>query len=84
MTKDEFMEKYGDVEVTFARYHKYVFTYQADLGDGYLLIVNTGGDADDVYDDMVIADWPETVRSLEPFSGSMGVGSEEIDKFSDI
>jgi hypothetical protein len=71
MTYDEFIEKYGDVVVTFSSYYKYCFRYKAVLENDCQLIVEIGGDADDIYRLEVMAGDSYTVSELQPNGGWM-------------
>jgi len=83
MTKEEFMEKYGDVEVTFSYYYKYVFHYTGTLEDGSSIEVEYGGNPDDIYRFEACVGDVETVRGLEPFSGGVYKDYQEIEGFYD-
>jgi len=50
--KDEFLKKYGEVEVTFSEYYKFSFSYRGKIGD-IDLYVSFGGSAEDIYRDTV-------------------------------
>lgn len=83
MTKAEFYEKYGEVEVMFESYYKYEFTYQADLPDGKTIVVTYGGDGDKIYRHGVTA-WEEVkISVLRPFSGNVYDGGNSIEEFYD-
>lgn len=47
--RDEFLEKYGDVLVTFSSYYKYCFTYRGVMPDGSDLICHKGDSIDSIY-----------------------------------
>ncbi len=83
MTRAEFYKKYGEVEVTFRSYYKYVFVYEATLPDGSCLSVSYGGDSDTVYHHEASNTGKERVGSLQPFSGSVYKDSEEVEGFYD-
>lgn len=65
MSYEEFIEKYGDIEVTFSSYYKYYFRYSAVVEDGNELIVEIGGDADDIYRMTVGSNDSATIRDLD-------------------
>ena len=44
-----FFQKYGDIKVKFASYHKYVFTFEGVTEEGDTLKILAGGDSDDIY-----------------------------------
>ena len=83
MTKQEFVDKYGDVKVRFSRYYKYVFTFRADLGDGKTLTCDIGGGADDIYKVEVVPDCDETVAGLDPLAGSVWKDHKQIEGYYD-
>ena len=50
MTKIEFLEKYGEVELYFTNYYKFPsFTFAGEAEDGTLITACYGGSSDDVY-----------------------------------
>lgn len=83
MTRADFYEKYGDVEVVFTSYYKYTFTYVATLPDGKRLTVGYGGNHDDIYRFDVSANKPVSVSQLQPYMGSVYQGTEEVEGFYD-
>lgn len=83
MTRKEFIEKYGDNVVKFSSYYKYSFNYAAELKDGIKLMVSIGGNADEIYREEVTRDGLETVRGLDPYSGSISKNGETIESFYD-
>lgn len=46
MTYKEFMNKYGNVEVVFKQYYKYVFTFENKEKD---IQISCGGDSSEIY-----------------------------------
>jgi hypothetical protein len=83
MTKEDFIEKYGEVKVKFSSYYKYTFSFSGELSDGGKICVSYGGCSDDIYRYEVSADYEETVKSVYPCSGSVYKDGEEIDSFYD-
>ena len=81
MTKDEFMKKYGHIEVKFSHYYKYVFTFGGTLPDGSKINVEYGGNSDDIYRFEASTDGTETVGGLDPFSGVIYNDGKEIEGF---
>lgn len=49
MDYTEMLKLYGDVQMTFASYYKYSFTYKGMTADGKELMAFVGGGADDIY-----------------------------------
>lgn len=84
MTRAEFYAKYGDVEVTFTSYYKYTFTYAATLPDGKRLTVGYGGSHDEIYRHEVSASLAEKVSSLQPYTGAVYEGTDEVEGFYDF
>ena len=74
MTREEFYEKYKDVEFKFHNYYKYDFYFI-----GYYLeqqvTIYVGGNPDEIYRLDVTADCIETISSLEPYYGYCGEDS---------
>jgi hypothetical protein len=69
MTKEEFIEKYGEVKVKFSSYYKYTFNYIGTLPDGNVISVDCGGNADYIYRYEVVPDMEESVSSIDPYAG---------------
>lgn len=84
MTRQEFIEKYGDVKVKFSSYYKYTFTYTGTLPDGSTISIGYGGSADHIYRYEVGPDKEESVRFVYPYTGAVydKVG-QVIDEFYD-
>lgn len=83
MTREEFIEKYGSVIVSFESYYKYTFTYKADLEDGKVISVSYGGNGDEIYRHETSRDARITVRDLGPYAGAVYVNGLETDSFYD-
>lgn len=71
MTKEKFIEKYGDILVTFTDYYKYTFTFKGTTRDGKTIVVDVGTDSDSIYRFEVAAGVPKTIRDLDPYSGQV-------------
>jgi len=63
----EFIEKYGDEEVSFRSYYKYTFSFTSENG----LTVYVGGNHDDIYRLCVEANKKYKISELEPSSAYM-------------
>lgn len=74
LTREEFLEKYGNVEVKFDYYYKYEFMFVGEV-NGTPIKVGIGGTADDIYRMDVSFDETSTVRALGPFKGECGEDS---------
>lgn len=83
MTREDFYTKYGDVYVNFDSYYKFTFTYKSKLEDGSIITIDVGGNSDDIYRFNVYADEPETIKSLQPYSGVVSFEGKEVDSFYD-
>ena len=82
ITKEKFLEKYGNFQVKFQSYHKYVFTYNAVCpGDRNFMVIETGGDPDDIYAHDVEPESYQTVRSLDPRRGVVYRSGELVEHF---
>ena len=75
ITKKEFDELYGDVEVEFVSYYKYTFVFAGDTPDGLRVSLSVGGCADDIYRMDVAAGVKEKVRDI--YATYAGVYSED-------
>ena len=80
MTKSEFYEKYGDVEVTFVGYSKNNYSYHATLPDGNILCCEYGGwwVANDLYRHNVN---PRTINNLQPHSARVYKNKLEVESY---
>jgi hypothetical protein len=83
ITRDEFYEKYGDVEVTFSSYYKYTFEYAATLDDGKRIVVSYGGNSDEIYRHEVSSGSTEIISALGPYAGDVYECGECIEGFYD-
>ncbi len=84
MTKNEFIEKYGDVKVKFSYYYKYTFNYIGSLPDGSKISVGYGGNADEIYKYEVVSNTEETVSNVDPYTGAvLNANGQLIDEFYD-
>ena len=83
MTKEEFIEKYGDVEVSFSSYYKFTFTYKAILEDGSTVFVDFGANSEDIYRHEVTSTGVETIKALDPYAGSVYKDGIEVESFYD-
>lgn len=70
MTRNQFLDLYGDCKVTLSSYYKYTFTFVGTAPGGEVLAVHTGGDASDIYRDDFSVGTRYTVRSLDPYAGT--------------
>jgi len=65
ITKKEFDELYGDVEVEFSSYYKYTFNYRGQTDDFKTVSISFGGCADDIYKQEVEAGEKVKVKDIE-------------------
>ncbi len=84
MTRQEFYDKYGEVEVSFCHYFKYSFTYVGFMPDGTEVICTFGGDSDSIYRHEVSAGVKDTVMELQPYEGTAFKDGIAVDNFSDF
>jgi hypothetical protein len=83
ITKKEFLSQYGDVYLVFSHYYKYSFTFTGTVGDGDIIEVSVGGDADNIYRLDVTADTPMKVSELDPSSGQVSRMGTTVAEFYD-
>ena len=70
MTKKDFMREYGDIEVKFISYERYVFKYASD---DRKIIVNVGGSPINIYYYGFSVDTePVKINKLDPISAYVG------------
>ena len=48
MTREEFYEKYKDVDFYFSSYYRYTFTFVGEY-EGEYISIGVGGQSDDIY-----------------------------------
>ena len=83
MTKEEFIEKYGDVEVIFSSYYKFTFTYKSILEDGSIVFVDFGATSEEIYRHEVTSTGVRTIKSLSPYAGSVYKDGIKVESFYD-
>lgn len=83
ITRQEFYDKYGEVEVEFKSYYKYTFTYTGVTEDGITISVDYGGDDSEIYRHDVSVGVKEKVGSLYPYAGFAHRDGEVIESFYD-
>jgi hypothetical protein len=69
LTKEQFIEKYGDVEMHFTSYYKYTFSFEGKTPNGETIKASVGGSADDIYRFEVCTGSNGTFSSLDPECG---------------
>jgi len=74
MTREEFYEKYKDVDFYFSSYYKYTFTFVGEY-EGEYISIGVGGHSDYIYRFEVSAGHKETIESLQPYEGICGEDS---------
>ena len=65
ISKTEFNELYGDVEVEFNSYYKFVFEFRGETKDFKTVSISFGGGADDIYREDVEAGKKVKVKDIE-------------------
>ncbi|MEM7209550.1 MAG: hypothetical protein AAF434_17155 [Pseudomonadota bacterium] len=84
ISHQEFIERYGDVEVEFSHYYKFSFTFKTELDDGAVLSVSTGGDADEIYREEIANNEKRLVRDVCPYEGSVRKDGSDVCRFYDF
>lgn len=83
ITRAEFYEKYGEIEVKFSSYYKYTFYYEGVLPDGRSITVGYGGNSAEIYRREVFANTVKTINVLQPYTGAVYDGGKEVEHFYD-
>lgn len=80
MTKEQVMETYGDVPLTFVYYYKYTFAFAGEAPDGDMVTMMYGGDRDDIYKYEVKVSKPVTLREYadDYYGASVSKNGAEI------
>ena len=82
MTREEFIAKYGDVKVTFDCYYKYTFSFSGTCDNGYDIVVDVGGNYDDIYI-FSVDSGPVEIKNLGIVSGEVKNNGNIVDSFCD-
>ena len=69
MTKKEFYKKYGNVLVKFSNYDKYIFAYYGIMPDNKYIVCLFGGNEEDIYGHIVIADEYVYLKDIDFYCG---------------
>lgn len=81
ISKNQFIEKYGEIVVKFISYYKFIFTYEAVMSDGRKITIQYGGNSDDIYRHSVNSETLESIRSIDPSSGYVYENEELVERF---
>jgi hypothetical protein len=73
LTKEQVIEKYGDIELPFSSYYKYSFSYSTTLDDGTVIYGSYGGCPDDIYRHQVLKDDVITVKYFEDYLNTLTI-----------
>ena len=65
ITRKEFNELYGNVEVVFNSYYKYTFEFRGQTDDFKTVSISFGGCADDIYKEQIEAGEKVKVKDIE-------------------
>lgn len=71
MTRQEFYDKYKDVDFYFSSYYKYTFTFVGEY-EGKTVSIGVGGTSDEIYRFEVSSDCRENILELQPYEGTCG------------
>ena len=67
--REEFYEKYKDVNFKFLSYYKSTFTYRGFTADGEEVKIDVGGVADYIYRESVCVSETYNIEQLQPYQG---------------
>ena len=81
LTKEQMLEKYGDVKVKFTSYYKHNFSYQGAVNGLIVVCQYCGGG--DIYRHEVSADDEEAIKYLEPDSVNVYKEGDLIESYYD-
>jgi hypothetical protein len=76
MTKDEFMELYGDKPVKFTNYYKYTFTFKGQIGKTTFVTCHVGGSSDNIYKLDIKVNEEYSINKLCPYCCEVVVADE--------
>ena len=74
MTRQEFYDKYKEVDFFFESYYKYTFTFVGEH-EGKPVTIGVGGGSDDIYRFEVTVGCNESIENLQPYEGMCGEDS---------
>ncbi len=74
MTRQEFYDKYKEVDFTFESYYKYTFNFVGEY-EGKTVMIGVGGGSGDIYRFEVTVGCSESIESLQPYEGVCGEDS---------
>ena len=69
LSREQFYEKYGRIEVKFNSYYKFDFIFVGETPEGYKISVSYGGNAEEIYRYELSYNQTGTVESIEPYTG---------------
>ncbi len=83
MTKNEFVEKFGNIPVVFSYYYNYSFIFKGTLSNGDIIECTRGGFAD-AYRFELTPDKPVLISELDPYTGNIIRNGEILDDFYEL
>lgn len=83
MTKEQILEKYGNVKLTFKHYYKYTFTFSGVADDGAIISTHIGGDSGDIYKMSVSAENEETLINLYAECATVTLNGQEVGSYDE-
>lgn len=78
MNREEILEEYGDVEMQFHSYYKFVFEFTATAEDGVEIYASLGGDSDSIYKRHINLKQPKKLKNLFPNYVTVTKNNKEI------
>lgn len=83
MSKEQILEKYGNVKLKFSSYYKYTFTFVGIADDGAQIRTSIGGDSGDIYKMDVDADSEETLIDMDTECATVTMNGEKIGNYDE-
>lgn len=88
ITREQFVERFGHIQVQFSSYYKFEFTFcgvgrDSETGEEVAVLVSLGGSSDAIYRQDITADEVLRVEHGDWFKGSANVPSEGEVEFYD-
>ena len=81
ITKNDLLNKYGEVKLVFSHYYKYVFTFQSTLPDGRQIKALAGGMTDNIYKFEVLSGESYTLDEINPKECRILDGADTVELF---
>ena len=89
MTKEDFIEEYGDIVVSYSGYRKFQFTFIGETADSTPIVILIGGSSAEIYGMEIDCNETAVIRDMEMIYckmiyGRVGFPDESIAEFNNF